>query len=201
MFTGLVQGTGHIVDLKKHEQSIKMTIQTAPSILNDYQIGDSMSVDGACLTAIKKNRNQFTVEMMPVSFQRTAIKNKHIGDRVNLERPLQVNDRLEGHFVLGHVDGTTKLLKRVTNENAVELTFALPKEWQGLIIARGSVAINGISLTVMDTGTDWFSVGIIPHTQQITDLGDVPINGLVNIETDILGKYFLANQRGAQNER
>ena len=100
--------------------------------------------------------------MMPISFQRTAIKNKQVGQLVNFERTLPANDRVEGHFVLGHVDGTTLLLKRITNENAIELTFALPAKWRSQIIPRGSVAINGVSLTVMDTGSDWFSVGIIP---------------------------------------
>lgn len=201
MFTGLIQATGHIKTLKKNSQSILMTIQTTPQILADYQISDSMAVDGACLTAIEKTPDTFTVEMMPISFQRTAIKNKQVGQLVNLERTLPANGRVEGHFVLGHVDGTTLLLKRITNENAIELTFALPAKWRSQIIPRGSVAINGVSLTVMDTGSDWFRVGIIPHTQAMTDLGELKIGDLVNIETDILGKYILAGQRGDQNER
>jgi riboflavin synthase len=112
---------------------------------------------------------------------------------------VQVGDRLEGHIVTGHVDEVTHVVERRVNENAIEVRFALPRRLQGQVVAQGSVAINGVSLTVMAVGPDWFSVGLIPHTQTVTNLDQLQEGSLVNLETDILGKYVVANlQRGAE---
>lgn len=136
---------------------------------------------------------------MPQTFEKTTFKDLQPGDLVNLERSLQVGDRLEGHIVTGHVDEVTVVQAMAPNENAIEVRFALPVRLANQVVPQGSVAINGVSLTVMNTGADWFSVGLIPHTQTVTNLDDLQVGSQVNLETDILGKYVAANlQKGAQ---
>lgn len=200
MFSGLVQGTGKITELQKRGETIELTLApTNAEILTELAIGDSVAVDGTCLTVVVRDRRAFRVTLMPQTFEKTTFQERHTGDLVNLERSVQVGDRLEGHIVTGHVDEVTHVVERRVNENAIEVRFALPRRLQGQVVAQGSVAINGVSLTVMAVGPDWFSVGLIPHTQTVTNLNQLQEGSLVNLETDILGKYVVANlQRGAE---
>jgi riboflavin synthase len=200
MFSGLVQGTGKVQKLEKKGETIELTIApTSPVLLEELIIGDSVAINGTCLTVVGQTGTSFHVTLMPQTFEKTTFKDLQPGDLVNLERSLQVGDRLEGHIVTGHVDEVTVVQAMAPNENAIEVRFALPVRLANQVVPQGSVAINGVSLTVMNTGADWFSVGLIPHTQTVTNLDDLQVGSQVNLETDILGKYVAANlQKGAQ---
>lgn len=191
MFTGLIQSVGHIVRLNRQGQTIQLTCQSTAPFLADYKLGDSMAVNGVCLTAVAKEAQSFTVEMMPETFQRTNFSQLKPGAKVNLEKALAYNGRLEGHFVTGHVDATARLLKRQLQENALLLTFSLPAQLKKEIISKGSIALNGVSLTVISTKSNSFTVGMIPHSQTHTNLADLAVGEFVNVESDILGKYLV----------
>lgn len=194
MFSGLVSGTGKIKKINKDDETIVMTIYPEKSqFLDGVQVGDSIAIDGTCLTVETFQEQEFTVTLMPQTFEKTTFKDREIGDLVNLERSLMVGSRLEGHVVTGHVDEVTRVLERRENENAIEVVFALPKRLRGQVVSQGSVAINGVSLTVMNAEQDRFSVGLIPHTQTVTNLDELQEGSMVNLETDILGKYVMAN--------
>jgi riboflavin synthase len=194
MFSGLVSGTGKIKKINKDDETIVMTIHPEKSeFLDGVQIGDSIAIDGTCLTVETFQEQEFTVTLMPQTFEKTTFKDREIGDLVNLERSLMVGSRLEGHIVTGHVDEVTRVLERRENENAIEVVFALPKRLRGQVVSQGSVAINGVSLTVMNAEQDRFSVGLIPHTQTVTNLDELQEGSMVNLETDILGKYVMTN--------
>lgn len=194
MFSGLVSGTGKIKKINKDDETIVMTIHPEKSqFLDGVQVGDSIAIDGTCLTVETFQEQEFTVTLMPQTFEKTTFKDREIGDLVNLERSLMVGNRLEGHVVTGHVDEVIRVLERRENENAIEVVFALPKRLRGQVVSQGSVAINGVSLTVMNADQDRFSVGLIPHTQTVTNLDELQEGSMVNLETDILGKYVMAN--------
>ncbi|WP_267202496.1 riboflavin synthase [Limosilactobacillus kribbianus] len=194
MFSGLVAGTGRISELKLEGKTIRMAIAPQPAdFLNGIKVGESIAIDGTCLTVEQFNDQDFTVTLMPQTFEKTTFKDRQVGDRVNLERSLAVGSRLEGHLVTGHVDEVVSVLARRQNENAIELTLALPPRLRTQVVAQGSVALNGVSLTVMKAARDRFSVGLIPHTQTITNLNALRVGDPVNLETDILGKYVAAN--------
>lgn len=199
MFSGLVQGTGRIQEIKIQGETIELTIEPQNlSFLNQVAIGDSIAVNGTCLTVVKQTPNLFQTTLMPQTYEKTTFKDCHVGSLVNLERSIQMGERLEGHIVSGHVDDVITVISKQQNENAIEVKFSLPERLQGQVVAQGSVAINGVSLTVMVVGTDWFSVGLIPHTQLVTNLDELTTGSKVNLETDILGKYVVANlKRGA----
>ena len=194
MFSGLVAGTGRISALEQEGETIRMAIAPqSADFLTGVEIGDSIAIDGTCLTVEHFNNQDFTVTLMPQTFEKTTFKDRRVGDLVNLERSLAVGSRLEGHIVTGHVDEVVSVLARRQNENAIELTLALPARLRTQVVAQGSVALNGVSLTVMRTGSDRFSVGLIPHTQTVTNLDTLRVGDAVNLETDILGKYVAAN--------
>lgn len=190
MFTGLIQEKGKITQISKKSQTISLTCKASKELLYDYSIGDSMSVNGVCLTSISKNETDFTVDIMPETFKRTTFSKLNIHDEVNLERALLFNGRIEGHFVAGHVDNIARVLKKRQLENAVQITIDYPKALLGQIISQGSIAINGVSLTVTEVKSNSFSVSLIPHSKDKTNLGNLKQGDFVNIETDLVGKYI-----------
>lgn len=192
MFTGLIQEQGKILRVQRKNQSIVLTCQASKELLTDYHIGDSMAVNGACLTAIEKNKRDFSVDIMPETFHRTTFSLLKEGDSVNLERALTFHGRIEGHFVSGHIDSTTRLIKKREKENALLLTFHYPEQHKGEIIAQGSIAINGVSLTVTEVTEHTFSVSLIPHSRNLTNLSSLYQGHKVNIETDLIAKYLKA---------
>lgn len=199
MFSGLVSGTGMIKQLTVKQKTIVLAVEPANRhFLSKAQVGDSIAIDGTCLTIEDFNDQQSTVTLMPQTFEKTTFKDRQVGDLVNLERSLQVGSRLEGHIVTGHVDEVTQVVNRRQNENAIELVFNLPNRLRGQVVAQGSVAINGVSLTVMTVTKDTFSVGLIPHTQTVTNLDELQVGSRVNLETDILGKYVNANLKARE---
>ncbi|MFQ9706759.1 MAG: riboflavin synthase [Limosilactobacillus pontis] len=200
MFSGLVSGTGKITSMEMKQGTITLVIgPTNPYFLSQAQVGDSIAIDGTCLTIENFSDRQFTVTLMPQTFAKTTFKDRRVGSLVNLERSLQVGLRLEGHIVTGHVDEVVQVISRRQNKNAIELVFNLPRRLAGQVVAQGSVAINGVSLTVMTVTKDTFSVGLIPHTQTITNLDGLQVGSRVNLETDILGKYVIANLKAREN--
>ena len=165
-----------------------MTI-TSDFDLDGTRIGDSIAVNGACLTAVTLNGRRFTVDVSPETLQRSVLGKIKIGDRVNLERALRLSDRLDGHLVSGHVDGIATLRERKTLANAIIITYSAPPRLTHYMIEKGSVAIDGASLTINRVDQSSFDVSIIPHTAGLTTIGLKKVGDAVNIETDMIGKY------------
>ena len=188
MFTGLVEELGKVRAVVRGAHSIRLCV-SATKVLNNVSLGDSIAVDGACLTVVEYNDHTFTADIMPETFDRTTLSHRKPGDTVNLERTLRVGDRLGGHIVAGHVDGVGKIesVRRMDNANILRVSF--PEEFAPFFIPQGSVALDGVSLTLVDCGDDWFTVSLIPHTREVTILSDKKAGDAVNIETDVLGKY------------
>ena len=158
--------------------------------LSGTKIGDSLSVNGTCLTAVVISGSRFEVDAAPETLQRTILGQAQIGDRVNLERALRLSDRLDGHLVSGHVDGIGTILNRTILANAILITVTVPSSLTRYMIEKGSVAVDGTSLTINKVGPDFFEVSIIPHTAGLTTVGFKKPGDAVNIETDLVGKYI-----------
>lgn len=170
MFTGLIQEQGRISRIVKQQHSIKLTCKASRKLLADYKIGDSMAINGACLTCVAKAGDTFTVDIMPETFKRTIFSECRIGDLVNLELAMAANVRFEGHLVTGHVDSVATLIQKHSDENAIVLSFAISQKLAGQIVGQGSIAVNGVSLTVVSVTSGQFSVSLIPHTAKETNL-------------------------------
>ena len=190
MFTGLIQEQGRISRIVKHQQNIKLTCKASRKLLADYKIGDSMAINGVCLTCVAKAGDAFTVDVMPETFRRTIFSESRVGDLVNLELAMSANARFEGHLVTGHVDSVARLVTKESDETALVLSFAFPKGLEGQIVGQGSIAVNGVSLPVVSAEKGQFSVSLIPHTAKETNLARLKTGDKVNIETDILAKYM-----------
>jgi riboflavin synthase len=188
MFTGIIEGLGTISGIKPSGQSRRMAIN-ADYDLDHTTIGDSIAVNGACLTAVALSGRRFEVDVSSETVVKTTLGKAKIGDRVNLERALRISDRIDGHLVSGHIDGIGTIKSRKTQENAIIITFNIPESVAYYIIKKGSVAVDGISLTVNGCDHESFHVSIIPHTANLTTLGFKKISDMVNIETDMIGKY------------
>ena len=189
MFTGLVEELGKVRSLSRGTHSIRLTI-AAEKVLHDVKMGDSIAVDGACLTVVDFTAGTFTVDVMPETFDRTTLSLRKSGDTVNLERTLRVGDRLGGHIVSGHVDSIADLVSVTPRDNANILRVQVPRQLAPFMIPQGSVAVDGVSLTIVDCGEDWFEVSLIPHTWDVTILSGKRAGDKVNVETDVLGKYI-----------
>ncbi|VDG20018.1 riboflavin synthase [Lactiplantibacillus mudanjiangensis] len=191
MFTGIVQTKGHVKQVQRQGQTLRLTITAADIVTPDLKLGDSIAVNGVCLTATQLATPDFTVEVMPESVRRTNLGQLRPGQLVNLERALAANGRLDGHFVLGHVDYLSQLIRRQVDQNAIKLFFKLPAAYQPYVVEKGSVAIDGVSLTIVTVTATSFEIDLIPHSQQATTLGSLKLGCAVNIETDVLGKYLV----------
>jgi len=188
MFTGIIEGPGTISGIKPSGHSRRMAIN-ADYELDNTKIGDSIAVNGACLTVVSFSGRRFEVDVSPETVAKTTLGKARIGDRVNLERALRISDRIDGHLVSGHIDGIGTIKSRKTEENAIIITFNIPESVAYYIIKKGSVAVDGISLTVNECDHNSFQVSIIPHTAKLTTLGFKKISDSVNVETDMIGKY------------
>ncbi|MHC4959503.1 MAG: riboflavin synthase [Planctomycetota bacterium] len=192
MFTGLVETTGEIRRSEPRPGGGRRLWVGAAGLGGDPAIGDSVAVDGCCLTVVESDGGALAFDVIPESLERTALGARSEGDRVNLELPLRPTDRLGGHFVQGHVDAVTELLGREEQGDAVVFRFALPADLRGHVVEKGSITIDGVSLTVAAADAESFSVALIPHTLEITTLGGRNAGDRVNIEGDILAKYVAA---------
>ena len=188
MFTGIVEEMGKISAIRQRAKSAQLTIQ-AQTVLEGTRIGDSIAVNGVCLTVTSLSASAFTADVMAESLRRSALGDLSPGSPVNLERAMAANGRFGGHIVSGHIDGTGTISSFRREDNAMWVTVATPANLLRYIVEKGSVAIDGVSLTVAAvTGRD-FSVSLIPHTAAVTILGSKGPGDIVNLETDIIGKY------------
>ena len=193
MFTGIVEGIGtvnKISKITKNRSAIEMTIDLGKQV-KGLKIGQSVALNGVCLTATKLSKSKCIFEMIEETTKKTDLGNLKVGGVVNIERSLKAGDRLEGHFVLGHVDGVGKINKILKKPKEVQIYFEVPKNLAKYVVKKGSIAIDGISLTVVDIKKTLASVSLIPHTIEITNFHTKKVGDKVNIETDILGKYIL----------
>ena len=188
MFTGLVAELGSVEKLAQQGNSFHLTV-AATNVMQNLKIGDSVAVNGVCLTVVRLGDASFTADVMPETVRLTNIGLLHAGDRVNLERTLRLCDGLDGHIVSGHVEGLGTIASRRPDGIAMVVTITTPPELLKYIIKKGSIAIDGISLTVTEVTETSFSVSLIPHTAKETTLGFKDVGDRVNLETDIIAKY------------
>ena len=189
MFTGIIEEVGHVMWLRRSSQSGLQIQITAPSIARGLHRGDSVAVNGCCLTVSAHRAELVTFDLLQETLDRTNLHRLRPGMAVNLERALPADGRVGGHFVQGHVDGTSAVISMVKKGDDYRLEMALPAEFAQLIVFKGSIAINGISLTVAEINAESLTVWIIPHTRKHTNLHDIQPGDLVNLEFDVLAKY------------
>lgn len=198
MFTGIIEETGTVLSFGNGKIQL-----SAKKVLENSKIGDSISVNGVCLTITKMNSNDFYADVMNETLSRSNLGSLKKGGTVNLERAMAANGRFGGHFVSGHIDGTGKITKIQNDGNAIWIYISAPKEILNLIIEKGSVAIDGISLTVAKVSGEDFAVSVIPHTSEETTLTSKKIGDVVNLENDIIGKYVqkLLKKQDSEEEK
>lgn len=202
MFTGIVEEVGKIISVNSGGNSAVLTIQ-GNKIFEGMKLGDSIAVNGVCLTVTEFQRNIFSVDVMKETLARSSLAEVKAGSWVNLERAMPANGRFGGHIVSGHIDGTGKILEIRKEANAIWYKIKTPEKLMRYIIEKGSITIDGISLTVAKLDAGWFQVSIIPHTAKATILSGKKVGDLVNLENDLVGKYiekFLIEPKASQNE-
>jgi riboflavin synthase len=188
MFTGLVEEVGHVLRLVRRPEGAHLFVR-ATRVLEGTRLGDSIAVSGACLTVVHLGAADFAVDCMAETLEHSTVGELRSGDEVNLERAMRLGDRLGGHLVLGHVDGVGQVLSVRTRGIAQEVRVSLPAGLRGYVAGKGSVAVDGISLTVTDVTADDFGLGIIPHTLAATTLRRIAAGRRVNLEADVLARY------------
>lgn len=188
MFTGIIEELGEVVDWQPSPDAARITVR-GPLVVSDAGHGDSIAVSGVCLTVIDRGDDWFTADVMAETIALSTLKSPRPGDRVNLERALRAEDRLGGHIVQGHVDGTSTLLTVTEGEKWRVLRFTLDAELAPLVARKGSITLDGVSLTVSAVSDDWFEVSLIPETLAVTTLGGKAPGDQVNVETDILARH------------
>jgi riboflavin synthase len=194
VFTGIIEGQGIVKKFNiktKNHSAAEMGVDLG-NLAKGLRIGDSVAINGVCLTTTNISRNHVKFEMIDETLKKTNLGTIKSGDRVNIERSLKVGERMEGHFVLGHIDGTGKIVKIEKLSKEIKFWIELPKDLARFVVKKGSITVDGISLTLVDVIKNKISVCIIPHTMKITNLGLKKIGDKVNIETDILGKYAVS---------
>ena len=188
MFTGIIEELGTIKNLTSVIDGARIEV-TAPPILSDAKIGDSIAVNGVCLTVVTMTKNSFTADVSGETLRRTSLKQINAGSRVNLERPMMPNSRFGGHIVQGHVDGMGEFLQVKAEGESWIVRIGFPAELGKYIVEKGSITVDGISLTVAALTETWFEIAVIPHTGQVTNLSSLNRGEAVNLEVDIIAKY------------
>ncbi len=202
MFTGIIAEMGQIKKIQPGAQSIRLTIK-GKRVLELSKIGDSIAVNGVCLTVTQFEQDAFSADVMPETVRRTDLRALKAGDFVNLEPALRLGDSVGGHMVSGHVDGVGRIVSIRREDNALWITIEAHPSVLRYIVTKGSVALDGISLTVAEVDKSTFSVSLIPHTAQVTTIGRRQIGDLINIETDMIGKYiekYVAAYEGSKSQ-
>lgn len=195
IFTGIIEELGKVRDIRTGSRSCQLEIG-AGVVLTDVKLGDSIAVNGVCLTVVDFDSDRFVADVMWETLRKTNLERLHTGDLVNLERALRLGDRLGGHLVLGHVDGVGRIIEQRQVDIALVTRIGCSPELLRYVLPKGSVAVDGISLTVVECLSDSFTVSLIPHTAKSTTLGWKKPGDLVNLETDIIGKYVEQLMRG-----
>ncbi|MFN3940225.1 MAG: riboflavin synthase [Chitinophagales bacterium] len=188
MFTGIIEAKGTVKDLVHEGSNLHITIQS--NISSELKIDQSVAHNGVCLTVVKKEYNLHTVTAIAETLSKTNLHRLQVGNTINLERALRIGDRLDGHLVQGHVDTTAQLQKITPADGSWLLLFSFASQFKNLIVEKGSITINGISLTLVNVNTDTFSVAIIPYTWEHTNLQELKEGSMVNIEFDVVAKYI-----------
>ena len=184
MFTGIVEEVGSVVSISSNGMTVR-----AERVMSDLKLGDSIAVNGACLTAVSLSESEFSVDLSPETMRRTSLGDLAAGGSVNLERALSASDRMGGHIVQGHVDGTGRITSTKEEGDSVILRLRAPKRMMPYIVEKGFIAVDGISLTVVKVGTSSFTLAVIPYTLRNTNLETLSVGARVNLEADILAKY------------
>jgi riboflavin synthase len=197
MFSGIVEEMGAVTVLRKTLAGARLTILAA-TVMDDLKIGDSVSVNGICLTVVSRSERDFSVEVSPETLSVSTLGGFAVGMPVNLERAMKLNERIGGHLVAGHVDGVGVIRSRQQDSNAIVFTIGAPMEILRYCVTKGSITVDGISLTINAVTEHGLSVAIIPHTAKVTILGLKQVNDPVNLESDLIGKYVerLLQERG-----
>jgi riboflavin synthase len=185
VFTGIVEERGEVVAVEPLPDGARLTV-AGPLVSSDAQLGDSIAVNGVCLTVVETSGGRFTVDVVRETLRRSSLDKVQAGDRVNLERAVAVGQRFGGHIVQGHVDGTGVLRAR---DGSGLTRFGMPEQLARFVVEKGSIAVDGVSLTVAEVGDDWFSVALIPTTLDVTTLGEREPGDPVNLEVDVMAKY------------
>lgn len=188
IFTGIIEEMGTVQGIQRGNNSFKINI-AARKVLQDTKVGDSIAVDGVCLTVTKYEAGHFLADVMPETMEKTTLKLLKNGSQVNLERALRLSDRLGGHLVQGHVDGIGTIAQKDKNDIAIIYKINAPPAVLKYTVTKGSIAIDGISLTVIDVTSDYLTVSLIPHTAHLTTLGGKNAGKQVNLESDLIGRY------------
>lgn len=190
MFTGIVAARGSLISREERQGDLRFRIQAPAAMMQDAKVGDSISVAGCCLTMLEPDASGFCADLSLETLQRTSLGQRQPGESVNLELALQVGDRLGGHMVSGHVDGLAALCSRQTDARSERFEFEIEPSLARFVAAKGSVCLDGVSLTVNDVDDNRFSVNIIPHTLEVTTLGDLQAGQKVNFEIDLIARYL-----------
>jgi len=188
VFTGIVEELGTVKRIERGSKSIVLTI-AAEKVLEDVKLGDSIATNGVCLTVTSFSDQEFSVDVMPETMRHSSLGDLTVGAKVNLERALSLGDRLGGHLVSGHIDGVGIITGKRREDNATIVTIKPDQELLKYIIHKGSIAIDGVSLTVATLNEEGFTISLIPHTSQVTLLGEKDVGDKVNLEGDMIGKY------------
>ncbi|MCQ4625273.1 riboflavin synthase [Corynebacterium sp. CCUG 69979] len=188
MFTGLVEEVGSVEKLERLDEAVRLTVR-GPKVTADAQPGDSIAVDGVCLTVVEAAGGVFTADVMQETLNRSRLGSYEVGSNVNLERALAAGARMGGHIVQGHVDGVGELISRESSEHWDVLRFSLPEQLARYVVEKGSIALNGTSLTVSAVGGDYVEVSLIPTTLAETTFGELAVGEPVNMEVDVVAKY------------
>ena len=188
MFSGIVAEVGTVKAVEGNREAASLTIEASPA-LSDVAMGESIAVNGVCLTVVNQRESTFVLDVSPETLRVTNLGELRPGDGVNLERSLCLNDRIGGHLVSGHVDGVGRIIDKRPEANALHYDMQVPKDLMRYIVPKGSIAVDGISLTVVACRPDGFQVTIIPHTAAVTTIGRKALGATVNLECDMLGKY------------
>lgn len=189
MFTGLVEECGRVLALEPVGDGIRLRI-AASTVLDDVTMGASIAVNGVCLTVVAFDDESFSIDAVPETMDRSSLGSLEPGSAVNLERSVRAHDRLGGHIVQGHVDGTTTITRiDALEDGSFEYHFGLDEQTARYVVEKGSITVDGISLTVASLSDDGFSIAVIPHTAAVTTLGERAVGDVVNLEVDVLAKY------------
>ncbi|WP_306327793.1 riboflavin synthase [Streptomyces venezuelae] len=202
MFTGIVEELGEVVAVEQLEDASRFRLR-GPLVTEGAQHGDSIAVNGVCLTVVEFGDGEFTADVMAETLKRSSLGALDVGTRVNLERPMAVGGRLGGHIVQGHVDGTGTILERTPSEHWELVKVGLPSHLSRYVVEKGSITVDGVSLTVVEVADDWFTISLIPTTLDLTTLGIKKSGDPVNLEVDVIAKYVerLLGTDAKENEK
>lgn len=189
MFTGIIEELGRVKAIEHQSDAVRLTIE-GPLVVSDAHRGDSIAVCGTCLTVIEHDANQFTADVMKETLDKTSLSSIKVGDSVNLERAMTAETRFGGHVVQGHVDGVGEIISREPSENWEWLRIRIPRELMKYVVYKGSITLDGVSLTVNEVGEDFVGLSLIPETLAVTTLGSKAIGEKVNVEADVMAKHI-----------